>query len=799
MAPSAPLLVMTTEVLRNLMYSETSASRLDAVSWVVLDEVHYLQDAERGSVWEEIIIHAPGHIKFVCLSATVSNASQFGAWLRERRGNSLDVVVSAERPVPLTHLHMVRDESTSQLRRIPLLTDAGKPDVGASHLIDNAPRRITTEWVADDWEDDEDDRYGYGYDEKWRFRTPSAPAVIQSLRSRQHLPALFFIFSRDGCDRAVNESMQAKLRLTNGDERRRIREIVTDRLSMLPEEDLRALDADRWAKALESGIAAHHAGVLPLLKETVEHCFDAGLVKVVFATETMALGVNMPARTVVLDKLTKWNGQGHAPLSPMQYSQISGRAGRRGIDNEGHVVSLWSPYVPVKDAARLAASRKFSLKSSFSPNYNMVIRLAQRFDRDKSESFLWDSYTHFLKRESERSVAAQIDKEQSQIDAEVRKSISLMGDISEYEQLLIEAADQAPDRLRERSAPDLGDVLRINGGEPLVVVKATDTAAGRRFSTINKENQIHTFKPPNDDIILGFCGVISGLPSAISRRSLSQQTNVEAIKKLRSEAWHLLNDTGSDITERITNHPVNADPMLSKHLRRLSNARTRQRKLDLRIGQVTERPDKLISQFADVVGVLEHFEYMNDWMLSDKGKVLAGIHHENDLLVSESIHNGFLDDLSDEELAGAVSVMVHEQRGPATFKDRFPDGELAETACKSIMQLSKTIRSAEGKAGAHLTKATDMRYFATASAWTSGCSLSEALASSPAGAPQLSAGDFARNMLILSDVLRQIAHAAPQDALRQQAERVSSTLLRGAVTAGAPLTESRAHESGRQD
>ena len=292
--------------------------------------------------------------------------------------------------------------------------------------------------------------------------------------------------------------------------------------------------------------------------------------------------------------------------------------------------------------------------------------------------------------------------------------------------------------------------------------------------------------------------MIQGIPAKISNKRIRQQYSAEIIQKLTHDDWPLRHDKGAVITELVENHPVSSDPMLSERLRRLTRAREKQDNLDIRIGKRKKQTDNLLKKFADVVGVLEHFEYMNSWTLSEKGKVLAGIHHENDLLISESIHNGFLDGLSDAELAGAVSVMVHEQRGPVATKDRFPDTKRAETACRNIMDLSQLLRSTELKANVNLTKATDMRYFATASAWTSGCSLSEALASSPAGASPLSAGDFARNMLILSGVLRQIAHAAPQEALRQQAERVSSTLLRGAVTAGSPLMESRAHESGRQ-
>ena len=356
-ARDAPLVVMTTEVLRNMLHSEDADSLLSDVTWVVLDEVHYLQDTERGAVWEEIIIHAPAHMRFVCLSATVSNAEQFGQWLRERRGPNFDVIVSEERPVPLTHWHLVRDEQSAELRRVPLLTDAGTPNMDEGGFLDTAPRRI-----KETWNDDQ-----YDYDSGWRFSTPSTAAVIRQLRDDHHLPSLFFIFSRDRCDKAVTALLRSGMDLVTEDERRRIREIADERLSPLSDQDLRALDVPHWRRALEAGIAAHHAGILPLLKETVERCFDAGLVKVVFATETMALGVNMPARTVVLDKITKWNGQDHAPLTPMQYAQIAGRAGRRGIDNEGRVISLWSPHVPFKTAAELAANRHYYLESSVPP------------------------------------------------------------------------------------------------------------------------------------------------------------------------------------------------------------------------------------------------------------------------------------------------------------------------------------------------------------------------------------------------------------------------------------------------
>src|SRR5205085_1652991 len=191
-------------------------------------------------------------------------------------------------------------------------------------------------------------------------------------------PAIYFIFSRAACDDAVSACLSAGIRLTTPDERARIRAIAEEHVRALTDADLDVLEGARWLAGLEAGVAAHHAGMVPPFKEAVEACFAEGLVKVVFATETLALGINMPARTVVIEKLTKYNGERHEFLNAGEYTQLTGRAGRRGIDPVGHAVVLWNPFVGFDDVAALAASRSFSLRSAFRPTYNMSANLVRR-------------------------------------------------------------------------------------------------------------------------------------------------------------------------------------------------------------------------------------------------------------------------------------------------------------------------------------------------------------------------------------------------------------------------------------
>ena len=366
----ASVVVMTTEVLRNMLYAGTN---LDALTTVVLDEVHYLQDAYRGPVWEEVIIHLPRRIHLVCLSATVSNADELAAWIETVRGET-KLVVENKRPVELTNLYMVGQRSSERVHL--MATARGKEPNPKGFRYDNPrlgkPRGRSRQ-----------DSRG-----RPKWAAPRRLEVVEELRERDLLPAIYFIFSRAGCDDAARAVVSSGMKLTDRRQRQEIAEIIDHHVRQLDDEDLEVLDFERFQQGLLAGIATHHAGMVPPFKEAVEACFIAGLIKVVFATETLALGVNMPARTVVIDKLTKFTGETHEFLTPAQYTQLTGRAGRRGIDTHGQAVVLWSPYVSFEQVANLALSRQYVLRSSFRPTYNMAANLVRRYSPERARQLL---------------------------------------------------------------------------------------------------------------------------------------------------------------------------------------------------------------------------------------------------------------------------------------------------------------------------------------------------------------------------------------------------------------------------
>jgi ATP-dependent RNA helicase HelY len=444
---------MTTEVLRNMIYARSPA--LDGLRFVILDEVHYLQDAYRGPVWEEVIIHTPIDVRLVCLSATVSNAVELADWLSTVRGPTA-TVLEDRRPIELVNLFAVDDRTSERFHLIPTLVD-GRPNPRGELFDQSTPRGAT----------------GSRDRTRRRYATPRRLDVVDELDQRDLLPAIYFIFSRAACDDAVQSCAKAGLRLTTTEDRHQIRSIAERRLRGLSDADLGVLGYDRWLAALESGVAAHHAGMVPPFKETVEECFAAGLVKVVFATETLALGINMPARTVVIEKLTKWTGERHEFLTPGQYTQLTGRAGRRGIDDIGHAVVLWSPFVPFGDVASLAASRSFVLTSSFRPTFNMAANLVRRYPADQAHHLLNLSFAQY---QSDRAVvrletrAARRDEALATLRERLRCE---RGDVLEYLALVDAERQGADDRRRKPGVPGNhpfaslkpGDVIRVRGGK----------------------------------------------------------------------------------------------------------------------------------------------------------------------------------------------------------------------------------------------------------------------------------------------------------------------------------------------
>lgn len=447
---NARVVVMTTEVLRNMLYADSPALR--GLRYVVMDEVHYLADRFRGAVWEEVIIHLAPSVRLVSLSATVSNAEEFGDWLDTVRGDT-EVIVSETRPVPLEQHVLVRGDL------LPLFDDrAGVAtaqvnqelmrirSVKGSNFDNN--RRVQAANSA---------RHA-GYEASRRrpnrgMKRPvrsanvqrverlDRPDVVELLSRSNLLPAIFFIFSRAGCDAAVQQVRRGGVRLTSQDERREIRAIVEDRTRTLPEEDLAVLGYWQWLDNLERGVASHHAGLLPAFKEVVEELFQRKLVKVVFATETLALGINMPARTVVLEKLEKFNGEARVAITSGEYTQLTGRAGRRGIDVEGHAVIQWTEGLDPQAVAALASRRTYPLNSSFRPTYNMAVNLIDQFGRARAREILESSFAQFQADRAVVGLARQV-RDQEQTLAGYQNAMTCdRGDFTEYSSIRRELSD----------------------------------------------------------------------------------------------------------------------------------------------------------------------------------------------------------------------------------------------------------------------------------------------------------------------------------------------------------------------
>ena len=426
----ARVVVMTTEVLRNMLYADSALLR--DLAYVVMDEVHYLADRFRGAVWEEVIIHLPREVRMVSLSATVSNAEEFGDWLQAVRGDT-DVIVSERRPVPLEQHVLVRGKLAE------LFDGAQSPDAPPRVNPELARLAIAGGRGAGTYRGPHPGRH-QRKGEVLRDRI-DRHEVVRLLDDRNLLPAIFFVFSRNGCDQAVQQVLRSDVRLTERWERDEIRHLVEERCAGLRDEDLGVLGYYSWLEGLERGIAAHHAGLIPTFKEVVEELFQRKLVKVVFATETLALGVNMPARTVVLEKLEKFNGEARVPITPGEYTQLTGRAGRRGIDVEGHSVIQWAAGLDPQAVASLASRRSYPLNSSFRPTYNMAVNLIEQFGRERTREILESSFAQFQADRAVVDLARKIREQEKSLAGYAEAMTCHLGDFAEYAGIRREVSD----------------------------------------------------------------------------------------------------------------------------------------------------------------------------------------------------------------------------------------------------------------------------------------------------------------------------------------------------------------------
>ena len=772
----APVVVMTTEVLRNMIYARSPA--LERLGLVVLDEVHYLQDAYRGPVWEEVIVHLPAHVRLVCLSATVSNSGELAAWIQTVRGPTTPVV-ELRRPVRLHDRYLVGDRTNDRLHLLETF-DGGRPNPEAARLDASAVRRGRVP---------RHQRPVRGSGRRVLY-TPGRVETVDLLEQRQLLPAIVFIFSRNQCDEAARTCVAAGMKLTTGPERDRIRELVDARLEGLADDDLAVLGYGQFLTQLEAGIAAHHAGMVPAFKEAVEACFIEGLIRVVFATETLAVGVNMPARTVVIEKLTKFTGDRHETLTAGEYTQLTGRAGRRGIDSNGHAVILWSPFVPFEQVAALAASRTFHLRSAFRPTYNMAANLVGTYTSEQAHHLLNLSYAQYQADRDVVRLEARLERVRANLADARRQAESPYGDIWDYRR----AVEAMRARRRGRNDTVAVGIARLRPGEivhaakgryrgPVAVVASAHRKGGLRLTTVTKRAELLLLTADDFDDVPRPVGTIR-LPAAFSpNRSEYRREVARSLGRAKLESWP------RTTTERDGTgpHPVEADPDLRARMRAAGQAERLEREVVELSGRVEGHNRSLARDFDRVLDVLSRRGYVevgvggtngDRWSLTEAGRVLARVFHESDLLVAECLHRGLLDGaaLDAASLAGLLSTFVYEHRSPEPAPPPwFPSADV-QTRWRRILATSEDLAADERTTGLAEHRPPEAGFAAAAYAWVAGEGLADVVTGE-----EMAGGDFVRTMKQLVDLARQLALVAPDPATRERARQVSELAFRGVV------------------
>ncbi|MCD4549426.1 DEAD/DEAH box helicase [Schaalia sp. lx-260] len=759
--PSAPIVVMTTEVLRNMIYAEVDLKNL---SHVILDEVHYLADRMRGPVWEEVIIHLPAHIRIVALSATVSNVEEFGSWMQEVRG-SCQVVVWEKRPVPLYQHMLVGDH----------LFDLYAPSRHGKGLSSRLNPRLLSEVSP----------LGRARGRSSSGKRETRVGTVIALDRAHMLPAIVFIFSRQGCEDAVAHILSSGMLLTSHDEAARIRRSVDEVLNRIDVRDHAALGVRKWAQALEAGVAAHHAGLLPVMKEAVERLFAQGLVKVVYATETLALGINMPARTVVIESLHKWNGAQHVSLSAGEYTQLSGRAGRRGIDNEGHAVVLHRRQVAPEEVAALASKRTYPLISAFRPTYNMVANLLIHSTRAATREVLETSFAQYQANTAVVHLAQQVRDLQSRMDVFAADMHCDSGDAQEYFALRERIARQQKEGARARAYEALenkrrlfarartGDIVCCRKGRRLTYYVICDVASTASHSvalvSIGTDGKKYYLSSDERVNWLGIVGRMKIPASHLLRRAQVRTKLAQDLSALirsgtlsrpyASDSPEKISST-EDLERRLRSHPVHRCPERESHARAGHAWARAAREVERLVAHIDGHTHSVARDFDRVCDVLERMGFLREDHVSEFGQQLTHIFGEHDLVIVEALRTGVFRGLDYAQLAAVASCFVYESRGDEDSAPALPQGiepllaEAWDSACRVLARVNEI----ETEVGAHVSPPLHPGLMAATAAWARGASLTVALSEC-----EVQGGDFVRWMRQVMDVLDQLRRVADED------------------------------------
>jgi ATP-dependent RNA helicase HelY len=786
----APVVVMTTEVLRNMLYA--GSPTLTGLGHVVMDEVHYLADRDRGAVWEEVIITLPASVGLVSLSATVSNAEEFGEWLGTVRGPT-EVIVEEHRPVPLwqhvlvgSTLHDLFVDEAGQ-RVNPELVRLQREAARLSKTGDRRPQRG-------------------GRRPRPSHQTPSRVEVIDRLERSGLLPAIVFVFSRAGCDAAAEHALRSGVRLTTAEEAKAIEAAVAEAAGGLSEEDRALLGVQAWRATLLRGVAAHHAGLLPVFKQTVEDLFVQGLLKVVYATETLALGINMPARSVVLERLVKWNGEQHADVTAGEYTQLTGRAGRRGIDVEGHAVVLWQPDLDPVALAGLASTRTYPLRSSFRPSYNMAVNLVHQRGRDRARALLESSFAQFQADRSTVGLAARRRRLAEAISGYTEAMVCAEGDVEEYAGLCraLSDAESAAARARkaERSAAAaavvaelrVGDVVDIPGGRSRGLAVVLEPAAGsgaqaRPPLVLTESRQVRRLAPADlrhPPARVARVRVPRGFDARVAaeRRSLVGAVRDAARQAEKDRAPAAPTQAGAGpardaevhrLRERLRAHPVHGCPEREDHLRWAERRWALQREHDRLSAGMARRSTSIAAAFDRVCAVLDELGYLDGDTVTSAGERLRGLFGELDLLAAQCLREQLWDGLHPPALAACVSVLTFQSRGGEESVPHLPPGPV-RPVLEQMVALWSDLRDVERRHRVSALREPDLGFCHAVDRWVAGHSLAAVLYEA-----DLTPGDFVRAARQVLDSLDQVAGVAGAGPVHDAARAAARSVDRGVV------------------
>jgi ATP-dependent RNA helicase HelY len=674
-----------------------------------------------------------------------------------------------------------------------------------------------------------------------RARPPYRPDVIARLDSSGLLPAIEFIFSRAGCNAAVQQCLAAGLRLTQPDEVATITEFVEQRTADIPDEDLAVLGYGEFLTGLQRGIAAHHAGLLPSFKEIVEELFSAGLVRVVFATETLALGINMPARSVVIEKLDKWNGETHAELTPGEYTQLTGRAGRRGIDVEGHAVVLWQPGIDPDAVAGLAGTRTYPLNSSFRPSYNMAVNLTGRVGRAEAATLLESSFAQFQADRGVVGLARQVRRNQDQMAELTEKMACDQGDFAQYADLRRQLSDLETDLSRRkavarraeaaRSLETLrrGDIIRVPGGRragmavvlepgprghgpglaPAADGFGPDRArmaamAGQGPLVLTANRQVKRLSLADFPVPVEAVDRIK-IPGSFSVRSPQHRRDLAASMRnrlagreisgpRRAADWEAPPGGGqpanqqevASLRRRLRQHPSHGCPDREEHARYAERYTRLKRETEQLERKVANRSHVIARTFDRVCAVLEELGYLTGDTVTPEGRMLGGLYSELDLLAAECLRRGYWDGLDTQELTACVSALSFESRqADDAARPRLPSSKVRDVLSRMVRTWGQ-LDELEKANGVSFLREPDLGFAATAYEWAGGARLDDVLADS-----DLTPGDFVRSVKQLIDLLDQIAAAprsGPGSAHVAETARAAIDAIRRGVVAYTTVT-----------